>query len=1016
MGWRNPETMITTLFDFFATNMLPNLRNEPDHGSPVFLQNLDKQIPLAPEESDRCFHLLLKVIAVGLTSMKTTTSTKKIRDYVFRLMPNHRRQYPKEEVLRVEHLTALRNHHDLLCTLYWASPPSCRPPLSAIRGLVDPKSSHIQACAVSIRAWSYLIRFQLHTDEDLSLLVPLMEWYGDLTDKILAQHNSCRAEATRQLEIEREKGNLELSEVDLEDTIRRNQRQLEGFLLEAVRALGRVMINMKGKVASVMKLLTPAATGSLFRSFNKLSHKLVIEGLDVVMLYLTACQHTSALPPQTDSIPPEQSTEESQDYGDWAGMEDLVIQGERKAAAEQLITIVYEPLFRMVSSVLGADEHPADILLVKMIDTWARVDAYLVQQGLKSWHVYLETYGRESWAYFRDTVQTRKYTAYYMSKVIELSKEAYAGNKTIFLRYWFRTLVERKSMLKYQHEYTNAILNCDPGNAVLENLPFAKGETGIYNITLSEFENRRMSLISSVLANMRISYDISSPSMAPCLRREYTTMLQSMMDSMRENYVCLQTQWTTSNTTISSAAKNDDYVLFVQQVVELLQQHTIDIVPVDKFFTDSSAFPLPATDPTYVIGKLRNYGLKLSSPRAHKQLTAFFQTVCERAAVDGQQEYLVDQLIRALTGEQERGGKIGGDTPPTLRAFFLHTVFPAYMECAYLPDQAGWILATPIIRAATHIISRIQEDVDSCGLAGAKSVISSLSVWLKAALMALTPGVAASWELLSTIMSPNAHIGAWHVLYILTMESLIPSLSILDWLLENTSEVNEEENEAGQYARWQRGEVIEFATLLIKLIASLDEYMDLWNNDLGPEMYDAGTLRYICRQLARGSGDTEQILRNYNVNVEDELTSKELEAIKAEYLTAVTSSLKHEWHATTLSNTAPPRSDPEWFFTRRGDLRIVSHASTGWWRKMAAEWNSQVEGDEVAGADDGKGVRSRIREVTKEFLRHAARTEVWGRVVKSARESVWQGEFGRGQRTRRRAERVVQEEMAMLFC
>ena len=381
-GWINPESMIATLFNFFASNSLPNLRNEQDHGSPLFLQHLDKQPSLVTEESDRCFHLLLKIIAVGLNSMKTSSPLKRIRDYVFRLMPNHRRQYPKEEDLSIEHLTALRNHHDLLCVLYWASPPGCRPPVSAMRDLVDPKSSHIQACVVSVRAWSHLIRFQLHTDEDIAQLKPLMDWYEDISEQILAQHHTCRTEATKQFNMERDKGNFEISEADLEDNIRRNHRQLEGLLLEAVRALYTAMSGVKGKVPSAMKLLTPAATGSLFSSFNKLSHKLVMEGLEVVTLYLYACQHTAAPPVLSESVP-DQASEESQDYGDWSGMEDLVLAGEMKAAGQHMVVVVYEPLLRMVSSALGADQQPADILLLKAIDTWVRVAGFLVQQELK---------------------------------------------------------------------------------------------------------------------------------------------------------------------------------------------------------------------------------------------------------------------------------------------------------------------------------------------------------------------------------------------------------------------------------------------------------------------------------------------------------------------------------------------------------------------------------------------------------------------------------------------------------
>ncbi|RPB20285.1 hypothetical protein L211DRAFT_771909, partial [Terfezia boudieri ATCC MYA-4762] len=776
--WINPESMIATLFNFFASNSLPNLRNEQDYGSPLFLQHLDKQPSLITEESDRCFHLLLKLIAVGLASMKTTSPLKKIRDYVFRLMPNHRRQYPKEEDLSIEHLTALRNHHDLLCVLYWASPPGCRPPISAIRDLVDPKSSHIQACVVSVRAWSYLIRFQLHTEEDIAQLKPLMDWYEDISEQILTQHHTCRAEATKQFNMERERGNFEISEADLEDNIRRNHRELEGLLLEAVRALYTAMSSVKGKIPSAMKLLTPAATGSLFSSFNKLSHKLVMEGLEVVTLYLNACQHTAAPPAQSELIP-EQASEESQDYGDWSGMEDLVLAGELKAAGQHMVAVVYEPLLRMVSSALGADQQPTDILLLRAIDTWVRVAGFLVQQGLKTWDMYLDSYSRESWASFRDTLQTRKLTAYYMSRLIDTCHGAYSCNKPTFLSYWLQTLVERKATLQYQHEFTNALLNADPKNPILQNLPFARTEAGVYKINLSEFEARRLSLIGTVLANMRISYDNAlSHSTAMLLGGEYATMLQYLMNSMRENYLTLHQNscpnLSNPNTPVS-CLRTDAYVAFVQQVVSLLQQHTPDILPIDKFFTDSSAFPLPSDDPTYLIGKLRNYGLKLTQPRTHKQLSAFFQTVCDRAAVDGEQEYLVNQLVLAMEGEREcNGGTL------TLRSFLMRGIFPAYVQCAFGHGTAGWVLAMPIVRAATRVVEGIRAELDSCEFGAVRAVITTLGGWVSAVLGALLEGLIEiemgerGWF----FHDPNP-LG---VMLVLAVESVVGCLPVLDWL------------------------------------------------------------------------------------------------------------------------------------------------------------------------------------------------------------------------------------------
>lgn len=255
-GWANPDIIIPTLYEFFASNNLANLKNEDEYGSAEFLQNLEKNPSLAVRDSDRCFHLLLKIIVIGINSMKKTSTTKKIGNLVNRLMPNHRRQYPKEEGLLITHLSALKNHHDLLATLYWAAPLSCRPHLDAIRNLVDPETSHRRACTVSMRTWSNLLRFQLHSGEDIKSLECFMEWFDDLVTQTLNQHHAAQGDAETQLKAARDKGYTDLTEGSLKSNIRRNQIELEGVLNDAVKSLDTALSGIGGRVESATAIFT----------------------------------------------------------------------------------------------------------------------------------------------------------------------------------------------------------------------------------------------------------------------------------------------------------------------------------------------------------------------------------------------------------------------------------------------------------------------------------------------------------------------------------------------------------------------------------------------------------------------------------------------------------------------------------------------------------------------------------------------------------------------------------------
>jgi hypothetical protein len=141
-------------------------------------------------------------------------------------------------------------------------------------------------------------------------------------------------------------------------------------------------------------------------------------------------------------------------------------------------------------------------------------------------------------------------------------------------------------------------------------------------------------------------------------------------------------------------------VEFVQHVVSSMQQYTAEICPVDRFFTDSTAFPLPSTDPSYVVGRLRAYVPKLLENRKRKELAMFVLTTSERAAVDNQQPYFVDQLTAAMTGVLERGNH----RTPSLRHVLFTSVLPAFIESA-LSTACSWILVKPIVQACGHIAS-----------------------------------------------------------------------------------------------------------------------------------------------------------------------------------------------------------------------------------------------------------------------------------------------------------------------
>ena len=707
-GWRRCESIIGTLFDFFARNGLAHLRREESKGSPLFLERLNKSPNLVFEPEDRGFHILLKIIGSGLGHMQQSSPEKRIRDLVWRLMPNHGRSHPKEEAIRQEHLDALRNHHDLLCTLYWASPPNCRPRLTVIRNLVNLETSHREACHISIRAWFNLVKFQLSTDEPINNLEPFAEWYNHLLVQILQQHSLARTEAEEQVRSAQSVGEFNFSKELLERTIARNQRQVEAILGDALVCLElAIKMAQSPKAASTLLSTSVARVFELFDASRAQVNKPIIQALDV----LIACASTSS--------GSRDDNDESQNYGDWSAFDDESSAIPLQKEITSPFIMFQDPLRHLLWNCFGADLVPDDALLLKVVDVWVIVAHLLVQNGLKLWTEYLGHYGNDSWSSLRDTQQTRKFSVYYFASLIERDSGIYHDHKAFFLMHWVCSLVERESLLKFQHRLMSALLNTDSENLLLQNLPFWKDAvTGRYQIAASDLSDRRLSLISSVLSNMRVSLEnaiLNSSVTSNELRQEFRDLLKHLMTTMKRNY-----QELGHGSNVRGA-----YVDFVHRVIEFLQQHTATICPIDRFFTDNSAFPLPATDPTYVIGQLKSYGLRLQDDKTPKQLVVFLQSVSERAAIDGQQPYLAGQLYTAMSNAFEDGGS----STSTLRSFLIKNIMPAYLEMAF-STACGWILAIPYLQALQEVFGELLKDLDGANSASVTAVASTIAAFL----------------------------------------------------------------------------------------------------------------------------------------------------------------------------------------------------------------------------------------------------------------------------------------------
>ena len=812
-SWKRCDPVINIIFDFFAGNGLAPLRNEAMNGSPKFLEQLHLQPSLEPSPDDKAFHVFLKLVALGLFQMREIYSHKKIRGLVWRWIPNHGRSHRKDETLRQEDLEALRNHHDLLCVLYWASPVAFRPRVDLIQNLVDHSSSHREACRLSVRTWSNLVQFQISTSEPEALLQPFVSWFNDIVEKSFNLFRTARTEAESQFEAANQDGVRLISISLLEKTISRNQQQVLATIADAVNGM-KTAIVLASSTERAISLLRNSDTARIFSVFDSKKQRLSHVITETLSLYQAFVDFLDLQRPSQSRS--NNSSKDSQDYGDWPELEDN--SPTKTPRSMPSIDFVCNPLADLISNVFGAETSPEEGLLVHVVETWTRVAKYQVQHGMKDWTSFLDSYSRHSWVQLRDTEQKRKFTPFFYSSVINCNADILVENREAIFSSWLVSLVERESLLKFQHQLMATLLNVASGDPLLFNMPFTKvASSKTYVISLQELRQRRVSIISTTLSNMqRMFYDAiaNSPTMVNARRREYAEYLRQLMSAMKRSY-----QELGDGDTVRGS-----YIIFVQAVVEALQQYTADICTVDKFFTDSSAFPLPATDPTYVVGRLKGYTTKLSEPKTVKQLSIFIQNISERAAADRQQPYLVDQLETAMASQRE----LEDQARPSLRTVLTQAVFPAYISLS-LRTTAGWIMGEPILLVCRAMFDKVLMHFSINQTQAVRTVVRSINAVLDA--------LRHSTELLVD------HSGLMEQPHIMRMLGLIfnvvtSTLDCLDYILRATGHGK---RSAG-YIQWFKS----FSVFTLQMISDCE---DVYAPDLGPDLKESSTVYSEIREF-----------------------------------------------------------------------------------------------------------------------------------------------------------------------
>ncbi|KAI7197851.1 hypothetical protein KC363_g14 [Hortaea werneckii] len=351
-GWWRCESVLGIIYDFFAGRGLAQLDHEQSFGSPRFLEELPCRPSVEVEQGDTAFHIFLKTIVSGLHGMRKAGiyNDRKIGGVAWRFIPNHGRVYRRDADVNQTDLDALRNHLDLLCTLYYATPPGQRLRLDLVRDLVDHATSHREACRLSVRAWTNLASFQVSTDETQESLSAFVGWYQGILRTTMSQFRLAKTEAENDFAVAIGQGAVGLTTHDLTATVAANQRNIAATLVDALAGFKRTLVASKNLQTAAF-LIDTCQFWSVLSPFDPNERRLLPALDEALNIFRVALEWHCKSKVGAQS---QQSSEESQDYGDSEALEEVAATDAANASDKRdIIELLDSPLSSLLSNLVG---------------------------------------------------------------------------------------------------------------------------------------------------------------------------------------------------------------------------------------------------------------------------------------------------------------------------------------------------------------------------------------------------------------------------------------------------------------------------------------------------------------------------------------------------------------------------------------------------------------------------------------------------------------------------------------
>lgn len=651
-GWRRCATVVGVIFDFFGSHNLANLRNEEAYESPRFLEDLAGRPTLDVEPGDKCFHIFLKLVALGIRKLRKAEASKDIRNLVARTIPNHNRQHVKEEKVLARDLAALRNHHDLLATLFWAAPADLRPPAGLVERLVIPESSHKEACIINIRCWAQLARFVVASGEASTAFKPFGHWRNTFFQQTLRQFGSVAPDIAQQV-LALAKGSEKLiSEEVINDTIARNKAAIGDVLYASVAASLDVMRCTVDLEAASFSLNTAQLQG-VFQHFAAAPPELDWGILSAAVGCLDAF---------LSRVDEFKEQEESQQ--DESEILNSALADDALEAVERALLRGYFSMARCVVSsrrerslaATARDRGSKAKCVERVVDLSARLGVRFIKCGSLELPDMFKpgAYGLFIGAPHKLDLDQRRLLVRFIWTLLKHGLDDWHNAEHGLMELWVLSLVKPREYLEYENQLAEQLRRSGS-----DWIPEAAA--GLTAVRPDYGTNR--DLFGFAISHMRRCIRDAGPSLKSTLVAQHSRTLQLVMEQAKGDL----------KTVSGDASAHGSYVDFVREVVSLIKAHGSEIRAVDNFFYQISKEYSPSVeDPQLQIAGLISYGLRLKEGEAKsgQQLFYLLFSNAKFAIIHDRLREDVGMLLKGMANQGIVDFVLGKMLPATVRAAF----------------------------------------------------------------------------------------------------------------------------------------------------------------------------------------------------------------------------------------------------------------------------------------------------------------------------------------------------------